>query len=217
MTLRLYYHPLASFCWKPLIALYEKNTPFEKVLVDLGDPESRASFFKVWPIGQFPVLVDTASDKLVPASSAIIDYLNLMDSGADRLIPENPEMAMQVRRWDRFLDDYVHVPMQKIVGDVLRGAGQKDPTGVAEARSMLARAYGVLEASIGNPWFLGEPFTMADCAAAPALFYANKVAPFKDFPAVSAYLKRLEARPAFAKVLLEAEPYFQYFPYKGET
>jgi len=218
MSLKLYYHPLASFCWKPLIALYENATPFEKVLVDLGDAKARASFYEIWPIGQFPVLVDTSFDKLIPASSAIVEYLNLAHPGPVPLIPDDAWFAMEARRWDRFLDDYVHVPMQKIVGDVLRKEGESDAIGVAEARAMIAKAYGVLEVEIGDRWMLSEKFTMADCAAAPALFYANKVAPFKDeFPKLKAYLARLETRASFARVLHEAEPFFQYFPYKGES
>jgi glutathione S-transferase len=216
MALTLYYHPLASFCWKPLVALYESGVPFTPHLVDLGDEQSRGAFCAIWPMGQFPVLRDEANRKLVPQSAAIIEYLALHHAGARALIPADPDLALEARRWDSFCDAYVHIQMQKIVGDCLRPAGKADPAGVEDARQTLRKAYGVLEAHMaGHEWAVGDAFTMADCSAAPALFYGDKVAALDAFPNLARYLERLKQRPSFARVLKEAGPYFAMFPYKG--
>ncbi len=213
MALKLYYHPLSSFCWKVLVALYENDTPFEPLLADLGNAESRAAFMKIWPIGKFPVIQDDVRDWLVPESNIIIEYLARYHPGRSKLVPDDPDLARQVRMRDRFFDLYVQVPMQKIVGDRLRAEGRKDPQGVEEARAQLRTAYGLIEADIGTQWVMGETFAMADCAAAPALTYGNMVEPLgKDHPKTAAYLSRLTARPSFARVLKEAEPYRHMFP-----
>ena len=214
MVLRLYFHPLASFCWKPLIALYENETPFEGVVVDLGDPVSRAEFLAIWPIGKFPVLRDEARAELVPESTIIIEYLAQYFPGRTALLSADPDLARKTRLLDRFYDSYVMDPMQKIVGDRLRAADQKDALGVAQAKAALLTSYGIIEQGFGSkPWALAEGFSMADCAAAPALFYAHKVQPITAaFPLTAAYLQRLSERPSFARVLREAEPYFKFFP-----
>ena len=214
MSLTLHMHPLASFCWKVLIALYENDTPFEAHLVDLGDPEAAATFKALWPTAKMPLLVDTARDRVVPETSIIVEYLQTAYPGPVQFIPENADLALKVRLLDRLFDLYVQEPMQKIVGDRIRPAGAQDPHGVAHARSQLAMAYDLLETELaGRTWAAGEDFSLADCAAAPALFYANKLAPLgADHPNVSAYLDRLLARPSFARVLQEAEPYFAMFP-----
>ncbi len=214
MPLKLYYHPLSSFCWKVLVALYENDTPFEPVLVNLGDAAERAAFLKIWPIGKFPVLQDTARDWMVPESSIIIEYLAQHYPSAVKLVPDDADKARQVRMRDRFFDLNLQVPMQKIVGDRLRPAGNKDLLGVEQARSQLRTACTMIEGDMASKrWAMGEDFTMADCAAAPALVYADKVAPFgREFPNTAAYLKRLTERPAFARVLKEAEPYQAMFP-----
>jgi glutathione S-transferase len=211
MTLTLYAHPLSSYSWKVLIALYENATPFEQVTIDAT---THAEFVKVWPIGKFPVLVDQARGERVPESSAIIDYLDRYHPGPVRFTPEDPDLAWRVRLRDRFFDLHIHQPMQRIVGDRIRPPGRKDPLGVEEARSALAKAYPVAEAQIGREtWLSGEGFGLADCAAAPALYYANKVQPFsEECVAVKAYLQRLTARPSFERVLREAEPFFKLFP-----
>ena len=212
-SLTLYYHPFASFCQKVLIALYENGVPFRPHLVDLGDPEARAAFLAIWPIGKFPVLRDAARDRLLPESSIIIEYLALRHPGPLPLVPEDPDAALRVRLADRFYDSYVHEPMQKIVADTLRPPGRGDPQGVEDARALLATAYGMIEAEMGGrTWAVGEDFTMADCAAAPALFYANWVQPLAGHPNVAAYLARLRARPSFARVVEEARPYRHLFP-----
>lgn len=214
MSLTLHYHPLSSFCWKALIALYENDTAFTPHLVDLGDPDARAALAGLWPMTKFPVLVDDARGATVPESTAIFDYLALYHPGPIALIPADPEAARQARLWDRIFDNHVHMPMQRIVAERLRPANAKDPTGVAQARASLATAYGVVEAQLaGRTWATGEAFTVADCAAAPALYFANKVAPLgAEHANVLAYLDRLKARPSFVRVLSEAEPYLHMFP-----
>ena len=212
--LTLHFHPLSSFCHKVLIALYENGTPFAPRLVDLGDAEQRAAFQALWPIGKFPVLQDSERDRMVPESSVIIEYLDQRYPGRTRFIPQDAEEARIVRFGDRFYDLHVHLHMQKIVGDRLRPAGAKDPHGVANARTRMAAALALADKHIaGRTWAMGESFTLADCAAAPALFYADKVAPFAGmYPNLVAYLDRLKQRPSYARTLQEAEPYFKFFP-----
>lgn len=214
MSLKLYYHPLASFCWKALIALYENDTPFTPHIVDLGDPTSRADFVRIWPIGKFPVLHDDARDRTIPESSIIIEYLAQYYPGRTQLVPLDADLARQVRFKDRFYDLYVHQPMQKIVTDRLRPAEKNDPHGVEEARALLQTSLGMIDKDMAaRTWAIGDAFTMADCAAAPALFYANKVMPFGETHRNAvALLNRLMQRPSFARVLEEAQPYFKMFP-----
>ena len=214
MTLIFHGHPLSSYCWKVLIALYENDTPFEQRLVNPGDPDSRAAFAALAPLGKMPVLEDQTRGEVVAETSIIIDYLDAHHPGPVRFIPDEAEAARPVRLWDRICDLYVQGPMQRIVGDRLRPADKRDPYGVAEARTALNAALAVVEQqAAAETWLTGEAFTMADCAAVPALYYADRVAPFADrFPAAYALLERLKARPSVARVLDEAGPYFQYFP-----
>ena len=214
MPLKLYYHPLASYCQKVLVALYENGTPFETQLVNLGDAKERADFVALWPLGKFPVIRDETRGRTIPESSAIIEYLALHHPGPVALIPQDAELAWQVRMQDRFLDLYVHNEMQRIVGNRLRPADKKDPFGVEQARAQLATCYDMLERDLASKtWAVGESFTMADCAAAPALFYANLVQPFEaSHPNLKAYFGRLMQRPSFKRVVEEAKPYFHMFP-----
>jgi glutathione S-transferase len=214
MSLKLYFHPLASYCQKVLIALYENETSFTAELVDLGNEASRAAFLKVWPIGKFPVLLDEARARTVPESTIIIEYLAEHYPGRVALVPADADQALQTRARDRFYDLYVHTQMQKIVGDRLRSRDKKDPFGVEQAKNELRLAYDLIEREIaGRTWDMGEAFSMADCAAAPALFYANLVVPIASAHAgVAAYLSRLMARPSVARVMQEAEPYLSNFP-----
>ena len=215
MTLTLYYHPLSSFCWKVLIPLYENGTAFEpKMLQNLQDPEQRAVFEEIWPVGKFPVLVDEEHDRTIPETSIIIEWLDHHHRGATRFVPEDSEQAHEVRLWDRIYDLYVQMPMQRIVFDRIRPAEQKYPTGVAEDRALLTKAMAMVDAYLADKhWATGDQFTLADCAALPALFYADKVEPFEGrWPNAAALLERLKARPSVARVLHEAEPWFQYFP-----
>jgi glutathione S-transferase len=213
MSLKLYYHPLSSFCHKVLIALYEANIPFETIFVDLGDEKSSAPFKALWPIGKFPVLRDEARDCTVPESSVIIDYLDAYYAHG-RFVPADAGEAWQVRLWDRFYDHYVHYPMQKVVGDNLRPADKRDPLGLEQAKVQMCKAFDIAEQAMqSRTWAGGETFSMADCAAAPALFYANLIVPFTGtHKALAAYFERLKARPSYARALREAEPYFHMFP-----
>lgn len=211
MPVKLYYHPLASFCWKVLIAFYENDVPFEPVLVDLGDEASRNAFFAVYPIGKFPVIEENG--RVIPGSSSVIEYLAAHHPGHVRLVPDHADAALEVRIWDRFYDSYVHEEMQKIVLDRLRPGDQSDSLGVAQAREQIRASYAVLDREMAaKEWAAGSSFSMADCAAAPALFYANKVEGIGAHANVARYLERLKARASFARVLTEAEPYFKLFP-----
>ena len=214
MSLNLYYHPLSSFCWKVLIALYENDTRFTTYLLDASNPNAREALLKLWPGGKFPVLRDDARDRTIPESSIIIEYLDLYYPGRTRFIPADLEAAWQTRLRDRFYDSFVHVSMQKIVGDRLRPEGARDPHGVEEARARLRSSYDMIEQQIAKGgWAMGDAFGLADCAALPALFYGSAVEPFGDNHGhVAAYLERLKARPSVARVLSEAEPYFRMFP-----
>jgi glutathione S-transferase len=214
MSLTLHFHPLSSFCHKVLIALYENGTPFTPQLVDLGDADQRAALRALWPVGKFPVLRDEARRETVAESSIIIEYLDRHYPGSTRFIPADADAARATRMRDRFFDLHIHLHMQKIVGDRLRPAGAKDPHGVEDARTRMATALGMVENDMaGRAWATGETFTLADCAAAPALFYADRVAPLLPaYPNVAAYLDRLKQRPSYARTLKEAEPYFEFFP-----
>lgn len=213
MSLTLHFHPLSSFCMKVLVGLYELEVPFTKRLVDLANEVDRAALLKLWPIGKFPVLRDDAREVTVPETSIILEYLDQWH-GKGRLVPSDPDRARECRLRDRFYDLYVNVPMQKIVTDKLRPADKRDPYGVAQAKAQLETAYAVADEWMrAGPWAVGEAFTMADCAAAPALFYANQVVPFGDGrPHLAAYSARLALRPSFARVVDEAKPYWSMFP-----
>lgn len=206
----LYYHPLASFCWKALIPLHENGIAFDGVIVDLADPKQAADFRAVWPMGKFPVLVH--GGEVVAEASAIVAWLDAKLPGTVRFVPE--AWGWQVRMWDSVLDSYVHEQMQKIVVDRLRPEAARDTTGVAQARAQLRESYDLLEARLdGREWLVGDTFTLADVSAAPALFYANTVEPFSaTHENLTAYVGRLMRRPSFARVLGEAEPWFGNFP-----
>jgi glutathione S-transferase len=214
MSLTLHFHPLASYCHKVLIALYENDTPFKANNVDLSNPGERAALLELWPIGKFPVLRDDARNQTLPESTVIIEYLDRHYPGPTRFLPDDAELALQTRLRDRFYDLYVHEPMQKIVGDRLRPAEKRDSPGVEEARTRLQASYAMIDQETAKKtWAMGDDFTMADCAAYPSLFYANLVMPFGDRHAnVAAYFDRLKARPSCARVLAEAEPYLKLFP-----
>ncbi|ARQ02910.1 glutathione S-transferase family protein [Pseudorhodoplanes sinuspersici] len=219
MSLTLYFHPLSSFCMKVLTALYENDTPFTPHLVDLMDETAAANLRKMWPIGKFPVLRDETRGATVTETSIIIEFLQLHYPGPVQLIPQDGARALQMRLRDRMFDLYLNMQMQKVVGDRLRPAGQKDPQGVAEARNTLDITCSLVDKYIdGKTWITGDDFTMADCAAAPALFYTDKVMPLaENHKNAAAYLERLMQRPSFARVLKEAEPYFKLFPQDNAT
>lgn len=214
--LTLYFHPLASFCHKVLIGLYENETPFEAKIVDFTDAGSAAAHVERWPVGKIPVLHDGDTGRVVPETSIIIEYLQQRYPGPVQLLPDDPERLLDVRLWDRFYDLYVGAPMQKIVTDRIRPEGANDPHGVAEARATLNTAYAMIEGQLhGKRWAIGDTFTMADCSALPALFFASVVCPFReDQQQLAAYLERLLQRPSIERVIAEARPYFKFFPYR---
>jgi glutathione S-transferase len=210
MTLKLYTHPFSSYCQKVLTALYENDTPFEYRV--LGDEQSGAELEALWPIKRFPVLVDDG--RTVMEATIIIEHLGLHHPGPVRLLPDDARTALDVRLMDRFFDNYVMTPMQKIVANRIRPEADRDPYGVAEARAMLDRAYGWLDRTLaGREWAAGGTFSLADCAAAPSLFYADWAHPIDEaFQRVRDYRRRLLARPAFARAVDEARPYRPFFP-----
>ncbi len=214
MSLTLHFHPLASFCQKALIALYENDTPFDEVIVNLGDEASRAAFLELWPVGKMPVLRDDAQDRTIPESSIIIEYLDRHYPGATRFLPEDPDLARQTRLRDRFFDNYVHIQMQKIIGDRRRPEGAHDAYGVEEARRTVRTAYGLIDREMaGRSWAMGEAFSLADCAAAPPLFFLDTVEPFRaGHPHLAAYFDRLQARPSVARAREGAAPFLHMVP-----
>ncbi len=209
--MKLYAHPFSSYCQKVLIALYENATPFEFGMLAPGEAAA-AEHEALWPLKKMPVLVDEG--RTVVEASIILEYLDLYHPGAVRLVPEDPRAALDVRMMDRFFDNYIMTPMQKIVADSLRAAENRDPQGVAEARQMLDTAYRWLDTNLkGREWAAGDAFGLADCAAAPALFYADWAHPIGEaFSIVHAYRRRLLARPSFARAVDEARPYRSFFP-----
>jgi glutathione S-transferase len=218
MSLTLHYHPLSSFCHKVLIALYEQGVTFTPKLVNLGDPDERASHLAMWPVGKIPVLRDERLNRTIPETTIIIEYVDQQYANLTRLFPSDSDRALEARLWDRFFDLYVSVPVQKIVIDRLRGAGAQDAAGVADARATLATAYDMLERQLTHrTWAIGESFTVADCAAAPALFYSNTLHSFEQsHPKLAAYFERLVARPSVHRTFVEARPYFQNYPYREQ-
>ncbi len=216
MRFTLYLHPLASFCHKVLIALYENDVPFAPVTVDLGDPGDAALHLSRWPVGKIPVLHDDAERRIVPETSIIIEYLQDRAPGPVPMLPADPDSRREARLWDRFFDNYVAVPVQKIVLDRTRPEDGRDPLGVAQARATLDTAYAMIDGQLSaQPWAAGDSFTLADCAAAPALFFASIVHPIPEVHASAhAFLDRLLARRSFARVLAEAQPWFHLFPYR---
>jgi glutathione S-transferase len=214
VALTLWYHPLSSFCWKALIALYEAEVVFTPRAVNLGDPADRAAFQAVWPLAKFPVLSDDATGEVVPESTIVIEWLAGRYPAARPLIPADPEAALKVRLLDRLFDNYIHLPFQQVVGERLRPEDAKDPFGVERNKAAIAQGYDLIAPMVGGPWAMGEDFTLADCAALPALFYADYGVSLDGWPALRAYLERLKARPTIARVLAEAEPVFHFFPLK---
>lgn len=208
----LYAHPFSSYCQKALTALYENHTDFEYRLLDHNDPETLADFEARWPIKRFPILVD---DKhTVVEASIIIEYLGLHYPGPVKLVPDDPQMAIEVRMLDRFFDNYVSTPQQKIVFNAIRSEADRDPYGEKEARNMLERAYAWLDRHLeGRLWASGDAFSLADCGAGPFLFYADWTHAIDPaFKHVHAYRRRLLARPSFARAVDEARPFRKFFP-----
>lgn len=210
--MRLYAHPFSSYCQKVLIALYENAVSFDLRLLTFGDEAVETEFAAVWPLKRMPVLVD--GDRTVVEATIIVEYLGLYHPGPVRLIPDDPRRALEVRTLDRLFDNYVMTPMQRIVFDVIRPPAQRHPPTVAESHGLLDTAYRWLDGTLaGREWAAGDSFSLADCAAAPALFYADWVHPIESSCAnLIAYRRRLLARPSFARAVDEARPYRELFP-----
>lgn len=213
MTLKLHLHPLSSFCWKVLIALHEADIPFEPVMVDLGDPAKRADYLRLSPFGKIPTLVD--GERVVSETSIQIEYLTMKYPAAASLLPKDPGEALNVRALDRFYDLYIGAALGKVANDRLRPAEKRDATGVETVMKDLKTALAMVEASMAaRTWAAGEAFTMADCAAAPSLFYANRLVPYAaGHPNTARYLDRLLERPSMARCVEGATPYFHMVPY----
>jgi glutathione S-transferase len=211
MTLQLFGHPFSSYTWKALIALAENATPFEFRMIDGEHPENVAELRRHSPLGKFPMLLD--GGRGVIETSAIIEYLGVFHHGPVRLIPDDAAAAVEVRMIDRIFDNYVMTPVQAMVGDALRPEEHRDAYGVAQAREGLDTIYAWLDRRMmGREWATAD-FSLADCAAAPALFYADWAHPLGDrFPALAAYRARLLARPSVAKAVDDARPYRAFFP-----
>lgn len=212
MSMKLYAHPFSSYSQKVLVALYENETPFEFRMLGPDDPQTAAEHAALWPLKRMPVLVD--EDRTVVESTVIVEYLDLYHPGPVRMIPEDPRAALEARMMDRFFDNYVMTPMQRIVSDALRTEESRDPYGVANARKLLDTAYGWLDGTLaGREWAAGGDFGLADCAAAPSLFYSDWTHPIDaEFANLGAYRQRLLARPSFARAVDEARPYRPLFP-----
>jgi glutathione S-transferase len=212
-TLALHYHPLSSYCQKVLIALDELGIEAEKRLLNLGDPAERSAFLALWPLGKMPLLVDQG--RPIAETTIIIEYRQRHRAGPGRvLIPNDPDAALEVRLWDRLFDQYVMTPMQAFTANLLRPEGERDALGVARARDGLSSAYGLIERHLdGRSWVAGDAFSMADCAAAPALFYATTYVPITPrHGRLASYFDRLVERPSVARVIEEARPWFKYYP-----
>jgi glutathione S-transferase len=210
MTLELFAHPFSSYCQKALIAFYENDVPFTyRMLEDAGVGEEFAS---LWPMKRFPILRENG--RVVLEASIVIEYLQAHHPGPVRLIPEDPDLALEARMMDRVFDNYVMTPQGKFVFDALRPADARDPHGVEEARRMLDTSYAWLdERMAGRTWAVGEPFTLADCAAAPSLFYADWTHRIPErYANLLAYRARLLQRPSFARAVDEARRFRHYFP-----
>ena len=206
----LYSHPFSSYCQKALIALYENDTPHEARL--LADEASMAELAALWPLKKFPVLKD--QDAVIPEATSIIEYRAVHHPGPVALIPASPTAAVEVRMMDRIIDNYVSASQQRIIYNALRPEADRDPLIVEEARSTLDRIYPWLDAQLqGREWATDYGFSLADCAAGPALFYADWTHPIPaQLTHLTAYRARLLARPSFARAVDEARPYRDYFP-----
>ena len=210
MLPKLYAHPFSSYCQKVLIALYENGTAFD--YRTLEDPQANEELAALWPMKRFPVMVD--GGRTILEASLIIEHLDHAHRGPVRFVPDAPGAALDVRTMDRFFDNYVSTPQQKVVFNAIRPEAVRDPCGVDEAKVMLDTSYRWLDGVMADrEWAAGGAFSLADCAAAPALFYADWTHPIPDTcPNVKAYRQRLLVRPSFARAVDEARKYRAYFP-----
>lgn len=212
MNLSLFAHPFSSYCQKVLVALYENSTRFSLKMLSPETPENFNALKRLWPIGKFPVLEDNGT--AIFEATSIVEYLAIQYSGPVQLIPHDPKPAFDVRQMDRVFDNYVMTPTNWIVQDARRAPETKDPQAVAQGRALLDTTYRWLDHRMaGREWSSGGTFSLADCAAAPALFYADWAHPIaEEFRNLRAYRSRLLARPSFARAVDEARPYRKLFP-----
>ena len=209
----LHYHPLSSYCHKLLIALDVLEVEVDQRVLNLGDPAERAAHLALCPTGKMPLLVDQG--RPIAESSIIIEHLQRHHARPGRtLIPDHPDAALDVRLWDRLFDLYVMTPMQALTADLLRPDGDRDAYGVARAREALLSAYAWIDRHLdGRTWVAGDVFSMADCAAAPALFYAVTYVPLSpQHGHLAAYFERLVALPPVARTIDQARPFFKFYP-----
>jgi glutathione S-transferase len=218
MSLTLYFHPFSSYCQKALIALYENETPFQARHIDLANPADAAALKALWGLRKFPVLRDDARNQTVPESSVIVEYLASHYPGRTAFIPKDADAAWKARLMDRFFDLHIGDHAYKIITNNFRPAGKSDDLGVEQARAALGNAYAVLEGELeGRAWAAGSSFTLADCAAAPALFYADLVAPVRGHKNIAAYFDRLMKKPSVARTVKEGRAaLMEGFPYRAE-
>lgn len=210
MTLRLHYHPFAQYCQKVLIALYEHDLPFDPVFVDLGNPDHRAALARVWPFTKFPAL-ETGDGTVLGESGVIVEYLDTLAPGRTPLVPEDRLTGLEPRTLERVIDNYIADPLTRLVLAQLMGK----PCDEDSDRALIATAYDFLEARLpGRTWAAGADFGLADCAAAPALFYANLMVPIGDRPLLAGLFTRLRARPSIARVIDEGRPYRPGTPFE---
>jgi glutathione S-transferase len=223
MSYVLYTHPLASYCQKVTIAFAELDVPYQAKLVDLGDPDELRAFKALWPTAKIPLLVDSSEGTVVPETSIIIEYIDRHARGGGKLFGQNDaapkagklDAGLQARLWDRVVDGYLMAPMQQIVADKLRPEDRRDPFGTSQAYDLIASTYRMLDDRLAtSPWLAGEHFSLADCGAAPSLFYANTLAPLDaQTPHLQRYFERLFERDSVQKAVAEARPYFKFYPY----
>lgn len=212
MALKFYGHPFSSYCQKALIALYENNIEFEFCLVSPDNARVSDELATLWPVKRMPILVE--GDRTILEASIIIEYLGACHPGPVQLIPSSQQAALDVRMLDRVFDNYVMTPMQKLVFDAIRTPDRRDPAGVDDAKQLLETTYRWLDGWLkGRQWAANDTFSLADCAAAPSLFFADWAHPIDpSLTCLLAYRKRLLARPSFARAVDEARPYRAYFP-----
>lgn len=211
MALVLHSHPLSSYCWKVFIALRENGVKYEARMLNLGDAEVRSDFQKLWPMAKIPLLED--GGRIIPETSIQIEYIDRQYPGAVRLLPADPDHQLEARLWDRLFDSYVNGSMQRTIDQLLRPEAERNMHEMERSRSGLEAAYQLLEDRMPGPWGAGAEFSMADCAAAPALFYARAVHPIPDSaPRVQDYFERLMARPSVAQTIADARDWFHLFP-----
>jgi glutathione S-transferase len=211
LSLTLYYHPLASYCHKVLIALYEAGTSFTPRLIELQKSEHRAELGAFWPLCKFPVIHDAARGLSLPEATIIIEYLDRQYPGPQRLIPADADEALSVRLWDRIFDNYVHTPMQEIVLDRIKQSNAD----LSPQHTLLDKSYALIDQQLAtHAWAASETFSLADCAAAPALFYATTLLPIPaERVHLQRYFEQLMDRPSVRRTLDEARPWFHFYPF----